>query len=157
VDLFDNYGYLHNALTKSRLWSARWKAAAKHYKTLYLSLRAYPPDTVTPVPTQVTATSQISSEMLNVAVYSMSKLYDATARLRACAEDAIGIVLSKHKDLVFGQPIPLTMTTLVFVWFQAYMPGQVAIADFAADMHLPDAQLVLSMVSDLETRLGLKV
>lgn len=131
-------------------WKLRYLRQRAARRKAQLTLKS----TLTPVPTQIDVRQQQTADLLNVAVYSMTRLYDVTARLRGCAEEAIGLFLSKHNNFVFAEPIPLTLTTLALVWFQGYMPGQVAVADFSADLHLPDPQLIVSMVNSLELRLG---
>lgn len=140
---------LETALAQKTRWAQAWKRAAKRKR------RAASNGHVEPLPMQIGVRPQQTAELLNFSLYSAVKLYEATARLLACAYDAVGIVCSQHPHLVFHEPVPMSLTQVGFWWVKDGLPD-IDMMDVRNDVHRSDAELVMVMVDGLKARLGLK-
>lgn len=149
---------LERELAAARRWAKVWKAAARekrgrlrHLNAQYDALRAA--NTVTPLP-QISALSPVTSETLNPNVFYGTQLFSRAARLLACAEEALAIVLASSPDLAFIQPMPLSATHVIFYVFKDGQPLTTC-EDFSREIGLGDAQLALAIAGRIQAGLGL--
>ena len=133
-----NYG---DALQTIEAWKDRYQRRRAAYRKLQQK--------VTPLPEQITTVDHIRTEQLNPNLYAANVLLAKAARLIGCAMEAQDIILSKHPDVVFVQPMPMTTTALALYAVKDLRPRTI-IMDFATEVHLSDARLTLLMVEELE-------
>lgn len=159
----------------TKRWAKLWKQAAKEKRAarqhmqdrledaeveaLYAKLRAQWADnatasTVTPIP-QISAASPMTTEILNPNVFYGSQLFARAARVLACAEAALEVVLKDAPDLAFTQPMPLSSTHVVFYCIQGGVPKS-GVVDVSMHVHLSDAALTLEIARLVKSGLGLQ-